>query len=217
MQLVLREVPIEGCGGLQLTEEMRVTIAAQASLLLLNMSYPRYSRARRILVYPRSFVPKTVRLHRTGELVSPETLSAGEAWQSGVIVLGWDDVRRGARAPEDGHNVVLHEFAHMLDAEDGRFDGMPVLDTGSAVRAWAGLMSAEFAEHVRKAELGEWTVLDPYGAENRAEFFAVATEAFFETPLQLRSDQPKLYQLLMDYFKLDPALLISSISETTRS
>ncbi len=210
MQLFLRDVPMEGCGGLQLSEEIQVTIAAQASLLLLNMPHPRYNRARRILVYPTSFVPKTVRSHRTGELVPPDRMSAGQAWQSGVIVLSWDDVQRGALAPHDGHNVVLHEFAHMLDVEDGSFDGVPVLDTGSAFHTWATLISAEFAEHVRKAELGEPTVLDPYGAENRAEFFAVATEAFFETPLQLRSDQPKLYELLMDFFKLDPASLLSS-------
>jgi MtfA peptidase len=209
MQLFLKEVPIEACGGLRLNEDIQVTIAAQASLLLLNMPYPRYNRARRILVYPRSFVPKTVRLHQTGELVLPERLSAGQAWQSGVIVLGWDDVQQGALSPDDGHNVVLHEFAHMLDAEDGRFDGVPLLDTGSAYRAWAALLSSEFAEHVRKSELGEPTVLDPYGAENRAEYFAVATEAFFETPVQLRADQPRLYELLMDFFKLDPVSLLA--------
>jgi hypothetical protein len=207
MQLFLREIPIEGCSGLEVTDEIRVTIAAQACLLLLNMRYPRYTNVRRILIYPSSFVPRTVELHPTGQIVSPEAPLDGEAWQTGVVVLGWDAVQHGTLMPMDGSNVVVHEFAHMLDAEDGSMDGIPVLDSGSAYRAWGALLSAQFAEHVERAERGESTVLDPYGAENRAEFFAVATETFFEQPTALRREHPELYALLVEFFRLDPAAM----------
>lgn len=205
MQLFLREVPIEGCAGLEVTEEVRVTIAAQACFLLLKMSYPRYTRLRRVLVYPSTFLPKRVGMHPSGQVVRPEAPLLGQAWQTGIVVLGWDAVLRSALSATDGHNVVLHEFAHILDAEDGTMDGVPVLDSGSAYRAWAAMLTTQFAEHVARAEQGDPTTLDPYGAENRAEFFAVATEAFFERPVALREDQPRLYELLVDFYKLDPA------------
>jgi Mlc titration factor MtfA (ptsG expression regulator) len=205
MQLFLREVPIEGCAELEVTEEIRVTIAAQACLLLLKMPYPKYTRVDRVLVYPSSFVPKTVGLYGSGQVVRPDVPARGQAWQSGVVILGWDSVQHDTIIATDGDNVVLHEFAHMLDAEDGGIDGMPVLDSASAYRAWAALLSTKFAEHVARVERGERTTLNAYGAENRAEFFAVATEAFFEKPVQLRKDQPDLYALLVDFFKLDPA------------
>ena len=205
MQLFLREVAIEGCAGLEVTEEIRVTIAAQACLLLLEMPYPRYARVRHVLVYPSAFVPRTVALHPTGQVVRPDVPLRGHAWQSGVVVLGWDEVRRDTVIGTDGGNVVLHEFAHMLDAEDGRMDGTPVFDSGTAYRAWATLLTKEFAAHVSRTERDEPTVLSPYGATNRAEFFAVATETFFERPLALRAEEPALYALLVDFYKLDPA------------
>ncbi|MBE0592771.1 MAG: zinc-dependent peptidase [Gemmatimonadales bacterium] len=207
MQLFLREVEIEGCAGLEVTEEIRVTIAAQACLLLLKMPYPRYARLRHVLVYPAAFVPRTVALHATGQIVRPDVPLRGQAWQSGVVVLGWDEVRRDTVITTDGENVVLHEFAHMLDAEDGRMDGMPVLDSGTAYRAWAALLTEEFAEHVARTERGESTALSPYGATNRAEFFAVATETFFERPLALRAEEPALYALLADFYQLDPGVV----------
>lgn len=214
MQLFLRDVPIEGCAGLEVTEEIRVTIAAQACLLLLSMPYPKYTRVRRVLVYPSTFVPKTVALPATGQLVRPDVPLLGQAWTSGVVVLGWDAIERDTRVLTDGKNVILHEFAHMLDAEDGSLDGIPVVESTSAYRAWARLVSAQFADHLVRVERGESTVLDPYGAENRAEFFAVATEAFYETPAELRAAQPDLYALLVDFFKIDPARLTSESDAT---
>jgi len=204
MQLFLDEVPVEGCAGLEVTEEIRITIAAQACLLVLNLSYPRYTRLRRVLVYPSTFLPRTVGVHPSGQVVRPDVPLLGQAWPSGIVVLGWDAVLRSTIVGTDGHNVVLHEFAHMLDAEDGVMDGVPVLDTGSAYRAWAAMLATQFAEHVARAEREEPTALDPYGAVNRAEFFAVATEAFFERPSALREDQPRLFALMVDFFKLDP-------------
>jgi len=214
MQLFLRDVPIEGCAGLEVTDEIRVTIAAQACLLLLSMPYPKYTRVRRVLVYPSAFVPKTVALPSSGQIVRRDVPLRGQAWTSGVVVLGWDAVERDTRVSTDGQNVVLHEFAHMLDAEDGSLDGIPVVESASAYRAWASLVSTQFAEHLERVESGELTTLDPYGAENRAEFFAVATEAFLEKPVKLRECQPELYALLADFFKLDPALLASQEKRT---
>jgi Mlc titration factor MtfA (ptsG expression regulator) len=206
MQLFLRDVPIEGCAGLEVTEEIQVTIAAQACLLLLKMPYPRYTRVDRVLVYPSSFVPKTVSHYGSGHVVRPDAPARGQAWQSGVVILGWDAVQHDTVIATDGDNVVLHEFAHMLDAEDGGMDGVPVLDSATAYRAWAALLAERFDEHVARVERGERTALNAYGAENRAEFFAVATEAFFEKPGDLRKDQPELYALLVDFFKLDPTV-----------
>jgi Mlc titration factor MtfA (ptsG expression regulator) len=209
MQLFLRDVPIEGCAGLAVTEEIRVTIAAQACLLLLSMPYPKYTRLRRVLVYPSTFVPKTVQLPSSGQLVRPDVPLRGQAWKSGVVVLGWDAVERDTLVPTDGANVILHEFAHMLDAEDGSLDGIPVVESASSYGMWARLVSTQFADHLARVERGESTVLDPYGAENRAEFFAVATEAFYEMPVKLREAQPDLYALLVDFYKIDPARLSS--------
>lgn len=205
MQLFLEEVPIEGVAGLEVTEEIRVTIAAQACLLLLRMPYPRYTRVRRVLVYPSTFVPKTAPTLASGHIIPPAVPLRGQAWPMGVVVLGWDAVEHGTVSPRGGGNVVLHEFAHMLDAEDGEMDGTPILDSGAAYRAWSRALSQRFEEHVARTERGEPTLLDPYGAENRAEFFAVATEAFFENPAALGEAEPELYGLLVDFYKLDPA------------
>jgi Mlc titration factor MtfA (ptsG expression regulator) len=153
-------------------------------------------------------MPKTQHSYRSNQLVSPDEPLVGQAWPSGVVVLGWEEVKGGALASNDGHNVVFHEFAHMLDAEDGSFDGTPVLDSASSYHTWVTQWSAEFAVHVRQVEANESTVLDPYGATSRAEFFAVATEAFFERPVDLRSNQPGLYTLLAEFFKLDLASLM---------
>ncbi len=209
MQLFLKHVGIEGCGGLEITEEIRVTIAAQACLLLLKLDYPKYTRVGRVLVYPSSFVPKTVALHPSGQVVRADVPLQGQAWQSGIVVLGWDAVQRDTRLGSDGDNVVLHEFAHMLDAEDGKMDGLPILDSASAIRVWAALLSDQFAKHVTRTEAGDLTTLRPYGAENHAEFFAVATEVFFEKPVELRDHEPRLYELLKTFYKLDPASVIS--------
>jgi len=205
MKLFLEEVAIEGCAGLEVTEEIRVTIAAQACLLLLRMRYPRYPRVRRVLVYPSAFIPKTVALHPTGQIVRPDVPLRGQAWQSGVVVLGWDEVRRDTHLGSDGGNVVLHEFAHMLDAEDGHMDGVPVFDSGTAYRTWAALLTAEFAQHVARIERNEPSVLSAYGATNRAEFFAVATETFFQRPTELRTEEPELYATLASFYKVDLA------------
>jgi MtfA peptidase len=204
VQVFVHDKPFEGCGGLEITDEMRVTIAAHACLLLLHLDGPCYPRVRRILVYPGAFWAKRVG-RRRGPPPPSEGPESGEAWQDGIVVLSWDDVQRGGANPADGDDVVLHEFAHALDQEDGDAGGTPVLDSPSLVRSWARVLSAHYEQLKRDVEAGRATVLDEYGASNPAEFFAVATETFFEKPDQLRTAEPDLYEQLRRFYRQDPA------------
>ena len=199
-QLLLHEVPIDGCNGLTVDETMRVTIAATACLLLLNLPYPRFPTLRRILLYPDTFVPRRVPspLDR-GIQDEPEPL-LGEAHDSGVVILSWE----GVLARRDGHNVVLHEFAHVLDGENGAFDGIPLLE-GASLMTWGRVLADEFAHAQDAAERDDEPALDDYAATNRAEFFAVATEAFFEEPERLRQRLPEVYRLLSLFYHTEQA------------
>jgi Mlc titration factor MtfA (ptsG expression regulator) len=129
----------------------------------------------------------------------------GESWHRGAVVLAWDDVLHGAADPRDGHDVVLHEFAHQLDQEDGAANGAPRLPKPSMYAAWARVLGEEFEGLAESREQHRRTVLDKYGATNPAEFFAVATEAFFEKPLQLRKRHAELYEQLAAFYRQDPA------------
>src|SRR5213083_2905212 len=204
VQVFLTEKHFEGCGGLTLTEEMKVTIAAGACLLLLHLEGPCYPSLRTVLVYPHGFVPTLASPPRTGEIAQPPVPEMGESWRDGVVVISWDDTVRGARNPADGENVVLHEFAHQLDAEDGVTDGAPLL-APSALRTWGGVLSAEYERLRRDAADDRRSTLDEYGATNKAEFFAVATETFFEKPVQLEREHPELYGQLQQFYRQDPA------------
>jgi MtfA peptidase len=204
VQLFLSDKHFEGCGGLTVTEEMKVTIAAEACLLLLHLDGPCYPALRTVLVYPSAFVPRFARPLTAGGIAQPPAPLLGESWGDGVVVISWDDALSGARDPGDGANVVLHEFAHQLDDEDGRADGAPLLP-GSALRTWGRVLSDEFERLRHDAAADRPTVLDPYGAKNKAEFFAVATETFFEKPGQLERDHPELYARLKQFYGQDPA------------
>ena len=204
VQVFLADKHFEGCGGLTLTEEMKVTIAAGACLLLLHLEGPCYPTLRTVLVYPHGFVPTLASPPRTGEIAQPPVPEMGESWRDGVVVISWDDTVRGARNPADGENVVLHEFAHQLDAEDGVTDGVPILPP-SALRTWGGVLSAEYERLRQDAAHDRPSALDSYGASNRAEFFAVATETFFEKPDQLEREHPELYGQLQQFYRQDPA------------
>jgi MtfA peptidase len=204
VQVFLHDKRFEGCGGLEITEQMKVIIAAHACMLLLHLDGPCYPRVNRILVYPSTFVPKfapqSVSMH-----VEPirEPL-AGEAWGDGVVVLSWSSVRDGA-SPREGDNVVLHEFAHELDYEDGAGGGTPILESPSLLKTWAHVLSVHYEQLRRDARQHRPTVLNAYGATNLSEFFAVATETFFEKPRQLRNAEPDLYEELKAYYRQDPA------------
>ncbi|HEX2191195.1 MAG TPA: M90 family metallopeptidase [Longimicrobiaceae bacterium] len=207
IQVFLAEKSFEGCGGLELTDEIRVTIAGQACLLLLNLEEADYyARLRSILVYPGTVRPMYVeRATATGALAPPEEALLGQSWGHGTVILTWDSVRRSASAADDGRNVVFHEFAHQLDQEDGAADGVPYLENASALRAWGAIMQEHYAALREAVEEGRRTLLDEYGATNPAEFFAVATEHFFEQPVQLRRAYPDLYDELSGYYRQDPA------------
>ena len=207
VQVFLREKIIEGCDGLDVTEEMKVIIAAQACVLLLHLDAGCYPGLRTVLVYPGTYRPRRPSWFKY-DLGSTEAL-VGESWRHGVVILSWDSVASQAADGVDGRNVTLHEFAHQLDQQDGAADGMPVLRTPTTLRNWAAVIGRHYDDLVADAEQGRFTVLDYYGATNKAEFFAVATETFFERPLQLRERQPELYELLREFYGQDPAERLS--------
>jgi Mlc titration factor MtfA (ptsG expression regulator) len=203
IQVFLGEKIFEGCGGLKITDEIRVTIAGEACILLLNRKPTYYPKLYTILVYPSAYVAKkitVVGIEHTEEM----TVRAGESWTRGEVVLAWDNVRQTAIDLAPGHNVVLHEFAHQLDQEDGSADGAPILEKRSSYRTWARVLSKEYQDLQRKALSGRKDIMDAYGATNPAEFFAVATETFFERPKQMKLTHPELYDELKSYYGLDP-------------
>ena len=192
-----------GCAGLILTDEIRVTIAAEACLLLLNKKRPIYPKLTAILVYPTAFRVEREQQQADGTIASGSRGMLGESWDNGRVILSWDDVEKGVRDFTDGHNVVLHEFAHQLDAESGSTNGAPPLRRNSYT-AWARIFSDNFKDLDARSNTGLKTVMDQYGATNPAEFFAVATETFFEKPHQLCKRRPELYEELRTYYQLDP-------------
>jgi Mlc titration factor MtfA (ptsG expression regulator) len=208
VQIFLAEKTFEGCGGLELTDEMNVTIASQACLLLLHRQTDIYPKLITILVYPSAYLAKSVEPIGGGTILEGEEVRLGESWSSGVVVLSWDDTRAGASDIRDGRNLVLHEFAHQLDREDGYINGTPLLDRRSEVLAWSRVLNFEFERLKRESWLGRHTVLDDYGATNPAEFFAVATECFFEKPRVLQRRHPALYDELKSFYRQDPARLL---------
>ncbi|HJQ66678.1 MAG TPA: M90 family metallopeptidase [Gemmatimonadales bacterium] len=202
----IRDKRFEGVGGLEITEAMKVFIAAQACLLILNLDAGCYPGVRVVLLYPGTFIPQPVALdHRLYTSPVPEPVPLLGQHVRGVVVLSWESVATGAVAANDGSNVVLHEFAHELDIENGDVDGVPLLEAPSSTREWARVLQRRF-EELRVAAASETpTVLNVYGATNRAEFFAVATEAFFEKPEQLQAEYADLYAELRGFYRQDPA------------
>ena len=196
----LREKTFVGCNGLELTDEIRATIAAQACLLLLGRA-GHYDDLRSVLVYPGAFWVEDEVHDDDGIVTRRRRELSGEAWDSQRIILSWEDVAETAQRPADGYNVVLHEFAHYLDAE-GRG-----LAAGSArtPEAWHAELVAEYEALCEAVDRGEETFLDPYAAEDEVEFFAVASEEFIECPVELRAAHPALYHLLRDFYGTDPA------------
>ena len=205
VQIFLAEKRFEGCGGFTITDEVRVTVAAQACLLLLHRKTDYFPELLTIIVYPLTYMVEEKR--QVGEHFWEEgTVSRlGETGRRmGSLVLSWDAVKYGAADPSDGKNVVLHEFTHQLDFENHAADGMPGLATREQQLAWAAVMRSEFASLRAADESGIPTLLDTYGAKDPAEFFAVSVEAFFELPRALRARYPKLYEQLRNYFQQDP-------------
>ncbi|HNR12198.1 MAG TPA: zinc-dependent peptidase [Thermodesulfobacteriota bacterium] len=202
MLVFLHEKNFEGAGGLRMTDEVRVTISAYACLLLLNRRSQYYPHLYSIIVYPGAYVTKTVEHEGDLEYIDQEPLQ-GEAWEHGAVVFSWNDILHGRS--QDGSNVGIHEFAHQLDFEDGAADGVPILEKSDQYVHWKQVMSSEFEASRKRTARGTRSVLDSYGATDPSEFFAVATEAFFERPIALRKKYPALYAELQQYYHLDPA------------
>jgi MtfA peptidase len=202
IKLFLSEKRFEGCGGLTITDEIKVTIAAQACLLLLNRKDGCYPKLSSVLVYPGAYVSGGKGLF--GNTSRSESVRLGESWGHGVVVLSWDSVKQGAFNFRDGRNVAMHEFAHQLDQEDGVADGAPILENRSAYSSWAKVFSKDFARLQEKKRKGKRSLFNKYGATNPAEFFAVATETFFEKPKQFQKNHPDLYEALQEYYSVNP-------------
>ncbi len=208
IQIFLNEKNLEGCGGLVLTDEIKVTVAAQACVLLLHRDTDIYPKLTTVLIYPSAYVARTKRPLLNGLAVEGENVSLGESWPDGIVVLSWDEIRAEASDIQVGKNLVLHEFAHQLDREDGAFDGVPLLDQRGQYVAWARVLDAEYERLKRDTMRGRPTVLDEYGTIDPAEFFAVATESFFERPRVLEKRHPELYAELKSFYRQDPARLL---------
>jgi len=206
IQVFLSEKNFVGKNGINITDEIRVTIAAQACLLLLNRKTDYYPKLNTILVYPRAFVKQHQATNTDGVQFTQNLAMSGESWGIGRIVLSWQDTLDGAYLPNDGHNVVIHEFAHQLDQEDGPANGAPILSKDQNYDCWADVFSAQFEKLKRQVYSQGHSIFDYYGATNPAEFFAVASEVFFEKPGQLKQEHPKLYQQLALYYRVDPTL-----------
>lgn len=204
VQVFLAEKTFIGCQGQRITDEVRVLVAAQAALLQLNRRTDHFATLRQVLVYPGAFLVQRVHTAAGGVLQDRRQALSGESWSQGQVILSWDDVLAGAADPGDGRNVVLHEFAHQLDQATGSANGAPALPGRSRRGRWKQVMQAAYDDLLRRHAVGEPTVLNPYGTTDAAEFFAVATEAFFEQPHALAADSPALYAELALYYHVDP-------------
>jgi Mlc titration factor MtfA (ptsG expression regulator) len=204
VQVLLADVPFIGCAGLDVNDEMRVTIAAQAAFLLLGRGGT-FGNLREVLVYPGHFVVPRNELGAGGVVREARDVLAGQSWQRGQVIVAWDAVQDGAADPHDGANVVMHEFAHQLDQDTGAANGAPYVGRGALQQAWASVMNQEFDALRARLARAEPTLIEPYAATSPAEFFAVTTELFFEKPGALAAERPELYEQLKRCYRLDPA------------
>ena len=202
--IFLNEKRFEGCGGLLMTDQIRVVIAAQACMLLLHRKTDYYPGLTTILVYPRAFIAHRINRLASGVVIEDGEVLLGESWEHGSIVLSWDDVKHGAADIGDGHNVVFHEFAHQIDSSRGRGDDSIVLCDSSSFIAWARTLQKDYEKLRQDTASNRQTLLNKYGATNPAEFFAVATEFFFEKPKELKQVHPELYAELKNFYQQDP-------------
>lgn len=209
INVFLTEKNFEGCGGLEISDEIRVTIAAQACMLLLRRETEFYPTLRSILVYPHTYVAQVKARQPNGTVFEGPEPRLGESWSHGSIVLAWDEVQHGASDIQDGQNLIFHEFAHQLDNESGEAEGTPLLPKRSMYITWARVLGYEYKALIRSISKQRPTLLDKYGATSPAEFFAVATECFFEKPKELKLVHPELYKQLKMFYRLDPSIIMS--------
>ncbi len=206
IQVFVGEKDFLGCDGIEITDEMRVTIAAQACLLLLNRRTDFFPNLREILVYPGAFIVDRIRAEPSGVLQEQRQVLSGESWTRGQVIVSWQDTLDGAAVADDGRNVVIHEFAHQLDQEKGYANGAPHLPGRARYGRWSQALAHEFVRLQNDAALQLPSLFSYYGATAPAEFFAVATEVFFEQGALMAAGHPELYAELRDLYRVDPAL-----------
>ncbi len=202
--IFIAEKSWEGCNGLEITDEIRVTIAGHACRLVLGFQGYVFDRLQTILVYPDTYVVRE-KDYSLGFEIEQDSLRLGEAWHQGPVILVWPSVMADAHDARREQNVVLHEFAHVLDMHDHHADGTPPLDSPEHYQTWEHVMRQEFAQLVDDIQTGRPTLLDQYGATNLTEFFAVCSECFFESPQQMREHHERLYDVLRGFYHQDPA------------
>lgn len=204
-RILIAEKRWHGRGGLFVNEEMRITVAAQAALLLLGDDHGYFHRVRDVVIFPKEFRTPVAEDDWEDDLLS-ETPLAGQAAYVGTVLLAWDQALSEGRAPGGGFNVVVHEFAHQLDYADGISDGVPPLGDRELENRWQYVMTVAFEDHRRALRADpRGAFFTPHAADSPAEFFADATESFFCRPLDLRDMHPEIYQLLAAYHRVDPA------------
>ena len=204
VQVFIEEKQFIGLNGVTINDEIKLTIAAQACLLLLNRKTDMYPNLHSILVYPAGFVKDQISVQAGGVHHAHKTTLIGESWEFGKVVLSWQDTVEGAQYPDDGRNVVIHEFAHQLDQENGRANGAPILGRGQNYQDWSLALSRQFDVLQKQAREGQASLFDHYGATNPAEFFAVASEVFFEQSTQFSNYYPELYNQFKLFYRVDP-------------
>lgn len=207
VQILVAEKNWEGVFGQDMNDEVCVTVAAQAAWLVLGLDVSAFDNVLSILVYPDAYSAPEQFTISNGIAIEGRSQRLGEAWYRGPVVLSWPDVLQGGRNPGSGRNLVFHEFAHQLDMLNGRqVDGVPPLDSPELAERWEHVVSREYQQLQRDCRFGRSGLLDCYGATNPAEFFAVATETFFQQPVRMRRRHPELYRVFCDYFRQDPAV-----------
>jgi Mlc titration factor MtfA (ptsG expression regulator) len=205
LRVFIPEKNWEGCRGFQITAEVQVIIAAQVAILVLGFGDEYFDQVQSILVYPDSYVAKDNTL-TGGFVLEGQSARAGEAWHRGPVILSWPDVLADAHGDRGGHNLVLHEFAHQLDMLNGRVaDGVPPMESAGELERWTRVVEREYERLVADCTRGYPPLLDCYGTKHKSEFFAVATEAFFEQPRAMQHHHQELYELFCDFYRQDPA------------
>jgi Mlc titration factor MtfA (ptsG expression regulator) len=207
--LFLHEKELTGAGGLELTDEIRLAVALQACLPILNLGIDFYAGWVGVVVYPTEFKVRRQEVDDDGVMHEWDDELSGEAWPGGPVLLSWEDVELGAASPEEGgeagYNVVIHEFAHKIDMIKGEADGFPTPHADMDAAAWHRTLEAAYAKFTGMVDREKETLLDPYAAEHPAEFFAVASETFFTDPHALKEELPGMYEQLKRFYRQDPA------------
>lgn len=204
IQVFIAEKQFAGFQGIKINDDIKVTIAAQACLLLLNRKTNYYPKLQTIVVYPSAFIKKQTVANQIGLHEEKSTVMLGESWDFGKIILSWQHTVEGAKIPNDGANVVIHEFAHQLDQETGSANGAPQLGKQGNYQCWSSVFEREYQQLKQLTATGETSLLDSYGATNPAEFFAVASEVFFEQSNAMFNHHNGLYRQLKSYYQVDP-------------